>query len=158
MTTRSEAIEEQLRSMLAQHRCDCGHPACQRCLDTRDVEAALAATEVCPRCEVGLGHEGYPCPVPVAPLTGHECWNCHKPFVLSDTPTCDECATFWEEQAQEHTKCAPAPAKDGACAHTGRIMGKGNEYVHCMECGMDWMDDGKGWRMVLPPAPAKEET
>lgn len=25
---------------------------------------ALAATEVCPRCEVGLGHEGYPCPSP----------------------------------------------------------------------------------------------
>ena len=34
-----------LRTMAAQHRCGCGHPACNRCEDDRMCEAAIAKCE-----------------------------------------------------------------------------------------------------------------
>lgn len=35
-------LYEALASMHAQHRCGCGHPACNRCADDRECAAALA--------------------------------------------------------------------------------------------------------------------
>ena len=38
------ALREQLEYMAQQHRCGCGHPACNRCADDIDNADALAAT------------------------------------------------------------------------------------------------------------------
>jgi hypothetical protein len=39
-------LREALAGMVAQHGCDCGHPHCNRCAETRECKAALAQGEV----------------------------------------------------------------------------------------------------------------
>jgi hypothetical protein len=41
-----DALREALTGMVAQHGCDCGHPHCNRCAETRECKAALAQGEV----------------------------------------------------------------------------------------------------------------
>jgi hypothetical protein len=40
-----DALREALTGMVAQHGCDCGHPHCNRCAETRECKAALAQGE-----------------------------------------------------------------------------------------------------------------
>ena len=42
----NERLREALTGMVAQHGCDCGHPHCNRCAETRECKAALAQGEV----------------------------------------------------------------------------------------------------------------
>lgn len=89
VTARSEAIERAARALFPGEGEEMSlHELCER-MDA--LRAALAL----------------PPSAPPSDATAIECWNCRKPFVLSDTPTCDECADAWEEQAKEHQKCKP---------------------------------------------------